>query len=522
VADGDRIGIIYVHGIGEQRRFEHLDAQIRPLIDAIRRRPHDPNVTIEIVGAPTATLHADQDTWSVEPNAPVRAVFRDRHGKTEIFFHEVWWADVNEPYSFKKELRFWGWGLSIWAFPRKLASNMAGALAVMRPPDFPNGGLRPRDRLVARLKLLGVSNVFLMGAFSVGALTFLAKRLLGLSPPNFVRVFVNYVSTVKLYSQRTRVGGGFLDAYLEPPRVSVRRRMIRTIADVALRDYTRWYIFAHSLGSVVAYNGVMENAHALPNYLDEERWRKLQTAKLAGPALLPHHHVGTVSDMTPARPLWLGQDDVVYRERIFSKLSGLLTYGSPLDKFATIWPARVPINIGEPAFQESTEWINVYDPTDPVGASLDAFGESGSLPSGKTYPASGPLRHKVVYPENYGYRAYWALLYSHLCYMRVDEKRRGQLSDKLAEWVLGGQKFSSIVDKNAAPFFSPGSATDKRRARSAKGMWLIVYLVLTGLGVFSLPFILKVLKEVAEKVFAILHQVWVFIVDTVDRVIASI
>jgi hypothetical protein len=57
-----RIGIIFVHGIGEQRRFEHLEAQLRPLIDAMRRRSSDLRMTIEIAGASASMLHADQDT----------------------------------------------------------------------------------------------------------------------------------------------------------------------------------------------------------------------------------------------------------------------------------------------------------------------------------------------------------------------------------------------------------------------------------------------------------------------------
>ena len=47
---------------------------------------------------------------------------------------------------------------------------------------------------------------------------------------------------------------------------------------MALGSYCRWYILAHSLGSVAAWNGLMETEHCLPNYLDEARWRRLQEA----------------------------------------------------------------------------------------------------------------------------------------------------------------------------------------------------------------------------------------------------
>jgi hypothetical protein len=88
-------------------------------------------------------------------------------------------------------------------------------------------------------------------------LTFLASRLFNWQTPRLLRVLANYVSAVKLYTQRRRFGAGllwrreeFLDSAGEPPRVSIRRRMIRTIADVAANKYDRWYILAHSQGRV--------------------------------------------------------------------------------------------------------------------------------------------------------------------------------------------------------------------------------------------------------------------------------
>lgn len=49
-----------------------------------------------------------------------------------------------------------------------------------------------------------------------------------------------------------------MDGPDEPPRAAIRRRMVPTMVDVAAAGYDRWYILAHSLGSVVAWNGLME------------------------------------------------------------------------------------------------------------------------------------------------------------------------------------------------------------------------------------------------------------------------
>ncbi|MEI9803478.1 MAG: hypothetical protein WDN48_02140 [Pseudolabrys sp.] len=474
----ERIGIIFVHGIGEQRRFEHLETQVRPLIDALLRLKQENGTrsTIEIVGASSSPLHAEQDTWAANPDAAVRVIARDADSEKQLFFHEVWWADINEPYSLTKQIRFWCWGLSLWATPDKLRSGLSGAGAMVLPV-FP-GWRGWVDELLMRIRLFMVSNVFAMAALSLGALIFLAKRLLSFNAPPLVRVFVNYISAVKLYSQRRRSDGGFLDAYEEPPRVSIRRRMVRTLVDVAMAPYDRWYVFAHSLGSVVAFNGLMENAHALPNYLDEARWKKLKGCKdehdrrLAGAARPRIDYLADYSDMRPARPLWLKPKDVIYRDRLFAKFSGLLTYGSPLDKFAAIWAARVPINKYEPAFAHA-EWINVYDPTDPVAARLDAFGSA-------TAPASD------LPPNNYGFRAHWALLFSHLRYLR-GRKGYDNLSDAAMRWVMGGKPFAPQTGSRRGAWIRGGSFFEAMRYLWAWVMWILAYVALAMLGALTLP-----------------------------------
>ena len=61
--------------------------------------------------------------------------------------------------------------------------------------------------------------------------------------------------------------------------------MVRTIADGARRRYDRWYILAHSLGAVVAHNGLMEPASSWPGYFDEVTWTLLKREGLAGAKL---------------------------------------------------------------------------------------------------------------------------------------------------------------------------------------------------------------------------------------------
>jgi hypothetical protein len=62
----ERVGIVPVHGIGEQRRFQHLDSQMRYLLRALRvleKKRLVQEMSVDIAGSPAAAFAADQDTW---------------------------------------------------------------------------------------------------------------------------------------------------------------------------------------------------------------------------------------------------------------------------------------------------------------------------------------------------------------------------------------------------------------------------------------------------------------------------
>ena len=464
---GEDVGLILVHGIGEQRRFEHLDAQVRDIARAIGRLS-GVEVTVEIGSGAGAAFQAQQDTWSSGAEAPIRLLVRkDGLITHRIHVHEVWWGDVNEPYSLGKQIRFWLWGLAVWAYPREGGTPLAGQAAVAAPA-IP-GGTTLRHELWTRLRLLATGCFFLVGAFSVGATAFLLQRLLNLKLPKFLQVLTNYVSGVKLYNQRRRFGTGlglfskdqeFLDSLGEPPRVSVRRRMVRGIADAAEADYDRWYILAHSLGTVVAFNGLMETPNAWPGYFDEARWNELRNGGFCGRAVAPGFAVPAESTM-PRRPVWAPPDDIAYRSRIFERFHGMLTLGSPLQKFAAIWPARVPVS-RLPAFRDGTHWVNVYDPLDPVSGVLSAY--QGHDPS------------CCPEPRTVGYAAHWALLVSHIRYLA--EREGPGLVDGVAAWLLSGDPGPILEGPGR---FAENSLMARLRSFGAAAWWVSSFLLLAAL-----------------------------------------
>jgi hypothetical protein len=173
-----RIGIILVHGIGEQRRFQHLDSQLRDLIRSLRSLQDAGvvlQVSVDIAGSGAAAFSAEHDTWTSGPGSSVTIVvnhtLNNERQRARLLVHEVWWADVNEPYSLAKQFRFWLWGLAMWAIPTRPQSNLGSADRVA--PPVVDGRSWCWDRL--RLWMVGV--FFMLLGYSTGAASFLASRL---------------------------------------------------------------------------------------------------------------------------------------------------------------------------------------------------------------------------------------------------------------------------------------------------------------------------------------------------------
>ena len=204
------IGVILIHGIGEQRRFEHLDWQARDIIRALAAAP-DVKTTVEIGTDRGAEFHAEQNSWSDGPRGPVR-VYVETAGQPShcVHFHEVWWADVNERYSVAKQLQFWLWGLAIWAYPHDGGgpdNRLHGQLAVTSPRD-PDLSAAV-GRIWARTRLFMVGVFFMVAALPVGLGLALLQRVFNLRTPDLLKTVTNYVSGVKLFNQRSRYGPGF-------------------------------------------------------------------------------------------------------------------------------------------------------------------------------------------------------------------------------------------------------------------------------------------------------------------------
>ena len=474
-----RIGVVLVHGVGEQRRFDHLSGEVRNLVAALSAQ-QGATVTVETRKTQDSEVGAEHESWRADRSAPVKIHVAAGATRVCLCVHEVWWADLDDKETLWNRFKFWLWGLGFWGVKKFGASSLPGASS-MQPPAFPvfPGGDVVREAVV-RVRLWLFANVFIMSALTVNLLNSVLSGLrLGQIPG--VEVFYQYVGDVKLYQDRGRRGAGPLTDPDDPRRVAIRRRMVEVLVDAYRADYERWYVLAHSLGTVVAWNGLMETEHCLPNYLSQETH-----ASLAGDLVLARRAGLAVGQMRPARPVWITDDQEVLDRRIlFARLRGLVTYGSPLDKFAYLWRAIVPLNKDTSVWNPAFEWINVYEHTDPVSSKLTAF--SG-------LPGSPP-------PANHAYKASPILLLSHLKYLSFKKSRGAdQFVVRLLGWIFGP------ASKFPAPL--PADKSWYRRTNPAFGLMRRLPMWIAGGAVFALllawlgvPALLEMLAWISSKGF---------------------
>ena len=448
----ERIGVLLVHGIGKQMPNEHLIGEARNIVAALGEEVASISVTAE---ARIATEVPDRFVADFDRNIVRVEVTTDNHTRLQIEFNEVYWADLGEEPTLPRQIRFWFWALSMWTVAGREYSKLVG----FQKMYVPRGGhLKWLDRPV--LAFFGA--LFLLGAGTIGLLNLVLDRV-KLPRVPISDLLTAYVGDVMLYSQPRREEDPIVAEVGEPPRADIRGRMVDAMVEFAMRDYSRWYILAHSLGTVAAYNGLMETEDALPNYLSKERWQRL---KAACPSLTKTLKEPVQGVMLPRRPAWLDPKDGIDRERLFAKLHGFLTYGSAIGKFHAIWPIMVPANKDEYVFAEKFKWYNIYEPTDPVAGPLDAFHRRGGVwdnehnrqaTSVSGLPSS-TRKSAAKIDESVAYSAGWMWLLSHLQYLAYPP--RGFVSPphrlvfEVALWLRDGC-FNIEGLKSTAPW-APG------------------------------------------------------------------
>lgn len=398
------VGLLIVHGIGEQKRFETARQLARSIMAGLQARGDGAHYSL--IDRASASDDQPIDCPRIDPaSSPFMIAWRAKGSSDPVYLHlhEVWWADLGAPATLGEQIRFWLWGLGQWSarvvWRTHFKDKPSNTDLLMEPPtkfkDVDTDDHRAFPRPFARTMLFLSAFLALLTLFSWEAV----KRAFSWlsSAAGSPSILTSYIGDVRIYTQAPGKGGGNLTDVGQPWRATVRRRMVTQLVAMAERDYERWYLLGHSLGSIVAFNGVQETEWNLPNYLDPAQVARIKEGPLKDSLWLSDPPLSDdpkpdLTRMMPRRPVWLGDHDRLSREALFKTFRGLVTYGSPLDKFAALWPRIVPINTRRDVLPAEADWINLSDATDPVGAQIGAF-ENGWRTG--TQSAESPMNIRV-------------------------------------------------------------------------------------------------------------------------------
>lgn len=429
----EEVGLLLVHGIGEQKRLYHLTETGREL-------------AYYVANADGVTrLSVTDETAADEPRIVIGLTVKDgptsAAREVRLCLHEVWWADLGIKGGALTQIKFWLWGLGQWGAEAVFKGTpWRNTEQLMMMPRFPYQRSRKQRPSFFRHRLL--THVILFAAALLAFLTFFtwsaAKRLVAvlrgrLPSPSLISL---YLGDVMIYERPPAPGQGTMEDPDLPVRTTIRRRMVHEMTCMASRGYDRWYILAHSLGTVPAFNMLQETEIALPNYLSQAEWNALPAALKTTTPFEPKKGKPNTDQMMPRRPPWLTKTDGISRIALFERFRGFVTYGCPLDKFAALWPRIVPLNKQTAVFQPGCEWINLYEPTDPVAARLDAFGKP------PPDPAEQPGQLVAIEPKNFACRALWVFLLSHIYYLSPTRRRAHVMAAAVTEALLSPARVS--------------------------------------------------------------------------------
>lgn len=459
----ERIAVLFVHGIGEQQPREHVEASGNHLAELLKRQPgvikSSVAVHAESGGGPALTVQVETDGAAGEPSTRL------------IDCYEAYWADVAERGGLFDTLAFWTWGLGQWGAPIYRNGGYNPDEAQVDVPGRESWSVCQEIRTRTALGFYGLLAFFTLVTWSV------AKRLFGAvarTAPG-PSIIVQYLGDVETLQRRARPGMSPLTDPGFPHRVAIRRRVTGAMLRMnsGAEPYDRWFLFAHSLGTVLAYNAMTETGKALPNYLTEEEFHALP-ARLLKQAEAPF----PIKHMMPARPPWLNDRTMIDREQLFANFGGFITYGSPLDKFAEIWPRIIATATEDAQTLAAKPWLNIHDPADPVGAPLDAFDWLANK-------REVPRVSNVAMPGG-------APLVAHIRYLapRLPWKERAKsIRDTLAQFILHPDYELSGIDPDGKPLETRASGCYAAHLVIRVGIALLLYiLAATVVALLILPF----------------------------------
>jgi hypothetical protein len=478
-----KVGLLFVHGIGQQTRWEHLRSAVVEIAELLGTHGGT-RASVSVVDR-TGDWQPPPGEPDIASPAPITVSLRSPDASApaiDFECHEVWWADLGKRRGLIDSLGFWVWGLGQWCAPIYSELDASGLTNEKSSEHMPIVRLprsvaeEPGPQHTARIDLAWAGLGAALAAVSISLFKRVAGFVSGAVPSS--TLIVDYVGDVQTYQERASPGRGLVSDPGHPRRVAIRRRMVSEMIAMGARGFDRWYVFGHSLGSVVAFNGISEIGHTLPNYLSRALWDSLPDAlKVDDQCALR----SDIEKMMPSRPAWLANSDCINRPLLFEKLAGFVTYGSPLDKFAALWPRIVAVEqyggtrlADDPARRQvfpRASWINIISLTDPVAGHIERYRAAVA----RLLPGDLPTLTNVVRPRPQLFGL------SHILYFAVRERSdqdeyRG-FYDKFFIWLT---RDNLPAERPWYPFTSERDETFVLRLQGTIA-FLLVWLAATGI-----------------------------------------
>ena len=309
--------LVIVHGMGEEQKNEtvinFMNEFVRAMPDKVRRTVDIHNLVEQLdpkKGGPLLRAGPPR-------GRPAYLLLRDGGTRYVIAFSEVYWKPVTNAYLEKHKqppIPIFSWAHSI-------------NLRLFKGGKAYRKGREAIENLETMLGL--VKSLALIYKKSA-VLTNILERFLG-----------DVEMYVESESLRDRINGVFFDILESDGAVAAEILNQVKLLSPGLEEKQSWerveesevwashevFVIAHSEGSVVAYNSLVQAA------ADREQ--------------------------DPARREWL------------TRVRGLVTFGSPLDKHYSVWRSRFVTDLlTRPPLPGKIRWFNYWDRSDPVGYGL--------------------------------------------------------------------------------------------------------------------------------------------------------
>ena len=255
-----RIGILFVHGMGQQERGDTLTQMGDAVSEWIRRAVQDdPNIDFSIRHAVLRSGESGPDDDEISLGATAHVTIRiadrrDARRTQEWLLAESWWADVFRPATFGETAL---WAIAIG--PSVITGQLVNLVRriVFEDRSWLQGNLVSLALLVPRVIVAVVLTMLAIAAAALLTPLAIGLFLLSLVPIPFISGFAKGVAANLASSF-----GDLLVLVRSPIRFAAMAERVKKDIDAVGRQSDDMFVVAHSQGAAVAWHAIRRVAAA--------------------------------------------------------------------------------------------------------------------------------------------------------------------------------------------------------------------------------------------------------------------